>query len=176
MFLNVPAREPASCQENPEAFRFYRGVSFSVWSEAALESYRDDLISADAKGLNLLTLKYARMENSIPPLNENPLIDQIVEIEIAWVRELAIRYPNLQSRGRPIDEDGPRGTSIKTYLRGELETYSDNTLALYHRNQMQSLERKENLAEKVLLATVAGAGYGSLEEAENGLVAGGAAV
>ena len=47
MFLNVPAREPASCQENPEAFRFYRGVSFSVWSEAALESYRDDLIRAN---------------------------------------------------------------------------------------------------------------------------------
>ena len=62
MFLNVPAREPATCQENPGAFRFYRGVLFSVWSEPALESYRDDLIRADAKGLNLLTLKYASME------------------------------------------------------------------------------------------------------------------
>ena len=81
MFLNVRAREPASCQENPEAFRFHRGVLFSVWSEAALESYRDDLIRANAEGRNLMTLKYARMENSIPPLNENPLIDRIVEIE-----------------------------------------------------------------------------------------------
>jgi|AntAceMinimDraft_18_1070375.scaffolds.fasta_scaffold115212_2 hypothetical protein len=176
MFLNVPAREPASCQENPGAFRFYRGVSFSVWSEAALESYRDDLIRADAKGLNLLTLKYARMENIISPLSENPLIDQIVEIEIAWTKELAVKYPNLRSRGRPIDEDGPRGTSIKTYLRGELETYSDNTLALYYQNQIQFLERKENLAEKVLLATVIGAGYGSLQEAEDRLFGGGAGV
>ncbi len=167
MFLNVPAREPAPCQENPGAFRFYRGVSFSVWSQAALESYRDDLIRADAKGLNLLTLKYARMENSIPPLNENSLIDQIVEIEIAWAREIAVRYPKLHSRGRPIDEDGPRGTSIKTYLRGELETYSDNTLALYYQNLLRFLERKENLVEKVLLATVAAAGHGSLQEAED---------
>jgi hypothetical protein len=171
MFLNVRAREPASCQENPEAFRFHRGVLFSVWSKAALESYRDDLIRADAEGLNLMTLKYARMENSIPPLSENPLIDRIVEIEIAWAKELAAKYPKLHSRGRPIDEDGPRGTSIKTYLRGELETYSDNTLALYHQNQIQFLERKENLAEKVLLATVVGAGYGSLQEAEDRLLA-----
>ena len=169
MFLNVRAREPVSCQENPEAFRFHRGVLFSVWSEAALESYRDDLIRADAKGLNLLTLKYARMENSIPLLSENPLIDQIVEIEIAWAKELAAKYPKLHSRGRPIDEDGPRGTSIKTYLRGELETYSDNTLALYFQNQTQALEQKKNLAEKVQLATAAGAGYGSLQEAEESL-------
>ena len=176
MFLNVPAREPASCQENPGAFRFHRGVSFSVWSEAALESYRDDLIRADAKGRNLLTLKYARMENSIPPLSENPLIDQIVEIEIAWAKELAAKYPNLNSRGRPIDEDGPRGTSMKTYLRGELETYSDNTLALYYQNLIQFLERKENLVEKVLLATVANTGYGSLQEAEDRLFGGGTGV
>jgi len=167
-------RHPA--RRTPGAFRFYRGVSFSVWSEAALESYRDDLIRADAKGLNLLTLKYARMENSISPLSENPLIDQIVEIEIAWTKELAVKYPNLRSRGRPIDEDGPRGTSMKTYLRGELETYSDNTLVLYYQNQIQFLERKENLAEKVLLATVIGAGYGSLQEAEDRLSGGGAGV
>ncbi|MBI9085757.1 MAG: DUF4125 family protein [Desulfobacterales bacterium] len=170
MFLNVPARESASCQENPRAFRFYRGVSFSVWSEAALESYLDDLTRADAKGLNLLTLKYARMENSIPPLSENPLIDQIVEIEIAWIKELAAKYPNLHSRGRPIDEGGSMGTSVKTYLRGELETYSDDTLALYYQNQIEFLERKENLPEKVLLATVVGAGYGSLQEAEDRLL------
>ena len=169
MFLNVRAREPASCQEDPEAFKFHRGVLFSVWSKAALESYRDDLVRTNAEGLNLMTLKYARMENSIPPLSENPLIDRIVEIEIAWAKELAAKYPKLHSRGRPIDEDGPGGTSIKTYLRGELETYSDNTLTLYHQNQNQALERKENLAEEVLLATVVGAGYGSLQEAEDGL-------
>ena len=169
MFLNVRAREPVSCQENPEAFRFHRGVLFSVWSEAALESYRDDLVRANVEGLNLMTLKYARMENSIPPLSENPLIDRIVEIEIAWTKELAAKYPKLNSRGRPIDEDGSRGTSVKTYLRGELETYSDNTLALYYQNQTQALEQKENLAEKVLLATAVGAGYESLQEAEDGL-------
>ena len=72
-------------------------------------------------------------------------------------------------RRRPIDEDGSRGTSIKPFLRGELETYSDNTLALYYQNQVQFLERKENLAEKVLLATAVGAGYGSLQEAEESL-------
>ena len=80
MFLNVPSRYPASCQENPDAFRLYRRVQFSVWSQETLQSYLDDLSQAKEKGDNLMTLKYARMENLIPPLNENPIIDRIVQM------------------------------------------------------------------------------------------------
>ena len=39
--------------------------------------------------------------------------------------ESKARLHSILSRGRPLEDDGPRSTSFKTYLRGELETYSD---------------------------------------------------
>jgi hypothetical protein len=169
MFLNVQAREKASCQENPDGFRFYRGATFSVWSKEALASYREDLITAKSEGRNLLTLKYARMENLIPVLNDNELIDKIVDITIGWLKEMARKYPNIQSRGRSIEEDGSNSTSTKTYLRCELETYSSKTLEHYYHNLQDFLGRGENLSEKICLAMVSGSGFGSLQEAEDSL-------
>ncbi len=88
MFLTVPSRYPASCQKAPDAFRLHRGAQFSVWSEETLQSYLDDLLEAKEKGQNLMTLKYARMENLIPPLNVNPIIDMIVQMETEAQREM----------------------------------------------------------------------------------------
>ncbi len=166
MFLNVASRGNASCQENPDGFRFYRNAMFVTWPEEALASYLDDVQQAKTEGRNLLTLKYARMEGLIPAENNNPLIDKIVDIEVAWAKEIAVNYPNIQRRGRPIEEDSPHATSTKTYLRGELETYSDRTLELYYKHLQDCLKRKENLLETRCLIMVKGAGYSSLEAAE----------
>jgi len=169
MFLAVQAREKVACQENPEGFKFYRRATFSVWSEDALTSYRNDLIHARERGRNLLTLKYARMEDLIPVINDNELIDDIVDITINWIKEMAGRYPNIHKRGRPIEEDGPGITSTKTYLKSELETYSDNTLKLHHKRLKESMEKGENLSEKVYLEMVKGSGFDSIQAAENHL-------
>ncbi len=169
MFLDVKAREKASCQERPKDFRFYRSCMYSVWSLESLISYRDDLERAGTEDRNLVMLKYARMENQIPPLNNSEFISKIVDIEIAWSKELAQRYPHIHKRGRPIEEDRPQSVSTKTYLQGELETYSEKTLALYHDNLRKSLARGENLALKILEAMAEGAGYASPEEAEEQL-------
>jgi hypothetical protein len=166
MFLSVNARETASCQERPDDFRFYRGCMYSVWSLETLLSYRDDLERAGEEGRNLVELKYARMEDLIPPLNDNGLIPKIVAIEIEWTRELARSYPHIHKRGRAIEDDTAQSVSTKTYLQGELETYSDKTLELYYRNLEESLARGDNLALKILGAMAGGAGYSSLEEAE----------
>jgi len=42
-----------------------------MWSKEMLESYFDDLVIAQKKGRNLVTEKYARMDNLIPPNFEN---------------------------------------------------------------------------------------------------------
>lgn len=169
MFLNVASRGNASCQENPDGFKFYRKAMFVTWSEDALASYLDDVQQAKDSGRNLLTLKYARMEGLVPKENDNPLIDRIVDIEIAWAKEIANKYPNIQRRGRPIEEDSPHATSTKTYLRGELETYSGKTLKLYHTHLKACRERNQNLLETRCLIMVKGAGYASLEAAETAL-------
>ena len=166
MFLNVRSRYPVSCQENPEAFRLHRGAQFSVWSDETLESYLKDLLSAKKQGQNMMTLKYARMENLIPPVSLNPVIDKIVDMEVEAQKEMLSRYPNICGRGRPLEEDSPEQTSFKTYLRGELETYSDRTLELLCKDIQQITDRGENWEEHIYSEVVRKLGYHSLDQAE----------
>jgi hypothetical protein len=172
MFLSVRAREPVSCQQNPEGFRVHRAAQFSVWSDETLASYREDLERAVEQGRNLMTLKYARMEDLIPELHDDilvhNLIDQIVNIEVGWQEELVVSYPYLMKRGRPLDEgeEGLQTTSFVKYLRGELETYSAETLANLYRDLSESREKNQNLAVKVYETLVKSHGWVSIEEAE----------
>jgi len=172
MFLSVPARYPTTCQSDPEGFRNSRSAQFAAWSDEALACYQEDLKTAVEEGRNLMTLKYARMENLVPSLHDDPLvenlIDQIVKAELEWQRELEGRFPNLIGRGRPLEDGGDaRGfTSFVTYLRGELETYSENTLARLYRDVMEAKGRGENLTEAVYREMVRNLGYRSIEDAE----------
>lgn len=169
MFLNVRSRYPASCQENPDGFRFHRRTQFSVWSEETLRSYLDDLLKAKEQGHNLMTLKYARMENLIPALNVNPLIDVIVQMQLEAQREMVSRYPNILGQGRPLEDDSPGATSFKTYLRGELETYSDRTIRLLQRDIQHIKDRGENWAQQLYSNLARNLGYKSLDELEEAM-------
>jgi hypothetical protein len=168
MFLSVPADGEYSCQQNPDSFRLHRRAQFSIWSKDTLESYLQDLLRAEAEGVNLMTIKYARMDSRIPRTNFNPLIEMIVAIQYRWQQEIFARYPNLMGGARPLSssEDSAYRTSFETYLRGELESYSDNTLALLHRD-LNDLNRSGiNGSERVYAYLVKELGHDSLEEAE----------
>ncbi len=156
MFERVRTSEPSLCQERPEAFRSMRAMTHSVLSEETLRSYLADLERAAAEGRNLMTLKYARMGGQIPPLKDNPLIAEIVRIESRWMKELAERYPHV-IRGGP---------DFENYLACELETYSDETIALYHRDVSQAVAEGRNLAEERYNWLFSRIGYGSIAEAE----------
>ena len=62
------------------------------------------------------------------------MIEKIIAINLKWKVEIADQYPNLTERGRVIysKEDTCNFTSFETYLRGELRTYSPNTIQLYY--------------------------------------------
>ena len=78
MFLAVPnADGPSTCQERPQTFRLMRWMSLSVHDDSTLTSYLNDLKQAGMQGRNLMVEKYARMEDSLPPLTDNPLVDVI---------------------------------------------------------------------------------------------------
>ncbi|MDY6918203.1 MAG: DUF4125 family protein [Chloroflexota bacterium] len=166
MFQRVPTVSPTVCQESEGGFRLVRGSGFETWSEATLESYRDDLLRAMGEGRNLLTEKYARMDDLIPCLNFNPLIDDIIKIESEWQSEARSKYPRILGGGEACQAEG-----FETYLRGELETYSDQTLDLYYRDISQGLREGRNLAEERYLKMSLKLGYSSLEEHENALKA-----
>ena len=110
--------------------------------------------------MNLMTQKYARMDNLIQKLNSNPLIDTIVEYQCAWQRSMIKKYPGIMSGGRPLSsaEDSAFMTSFETYLRGELETYSDATLELLSIDILDKNAKGISMAEE--LYYISGKGHG----------------
>jgi len=186
MFHNVPnIGGTAACQEDMKTFEIMRFSQAMSWPEAALESYIDDLTEAEKNGRNLLTEKYARMmkstspleyaqiEHLLPPLDPEvpPMIDKSVKIVLSWEEELAEKYPYLLARGRPIhsSDDTPSVTSIETYLRGELATYSPRTLELYYENVLKQKSENINGSEVTLANTMKRYGFNSLTEANEKL-------
>lgn len=166
MFMSVSSHESPSIQYQPDEFRHIRASIYEFWSEETLASYLKDLVAAKAEGRNLFTEKYARMDNLIPPLSNDPLIDKIVAVELKWQEEIQQKYPVIyQQVGRSMDSSAGE-CDFTTYIRCELETLSHNTLELYYENLKKVQARGENLAEKSLEQLVHKSGYSSLEQAE----------
>lgn len=124
MFEKTPNEGgPADCQQRPETFRLMRRMAHMAHDLPFLRSYLNDLRIAEMDGRNFMIEKYARMDNRIPPLQENPLLDEIAEREAAFLTEAAQKYPGLVR----MDANG----MFKRYLRCELETLSEESLNLY---------------------------------------------
>lgn len=158
---------PAPCQSAPDTFKNIRASIFETWSPGMLASYLEDLKKAVDEGRNLLTEKYARMDNLIPPLSGNSLIDRIVEIETGWQEQARKKYPAIYSRVGRGTGAANDGSNFSIYLRSELETYSGKTLRLYYERIRRALDEGENLALLSLEMLVKKGGFKNLEHAEN---------
>ena len=173
----------ASCQGNWPMFHQMRASQFMTWPEDLLRSYLDDLDEANRVGRNLVTEKYARMmastapdeyreriEPFIPRLCDERVARQerVIAVQVAWARDFRGRYPKLGAAMRVLTtaEDTPEDTSFETYLRGELGTYSDRTMALYEAMVEDLQAAGRNLTEQTVANTVRLGGFADLEEAE----------
>jgi hypothetical protein len=172
MFLTVPVLEKTGCQEHPDNFRMTRKAQFITWSEQTLNSYLNDLTTAEQDNRNLMTHKYARMDDLVPRENNDPLIDRIVKVQYAWQTEMMNKYPALMGRARPLgsSSDTPFQTSFETYLRAELETYSHRTIAALYEDIALKQENRKNMTEELYDYMIKDLGYESLEEAEESAI------
>jgi hypothetical protein len=188
MFQGVPnIGGTAPCQEERQTFEIMRVSQAASWSEAALESYLDDLTEAQQQGRNLMTEKYARMmkstspaeyahiEHLVPPISSEALllVEKIAVIVLDWEEELFRKYPLVLRQGRPIHSvsDTLFVTSLETYLKGELATYSPKTLKLYYEYLVKEQSENINGSEITLAQTIKQYGFHSLEEANEKLKA-----
>lgn len=176
----------ASCQDNFETFRIMRKSQFLAWDVATLTGYYADLCTAARLGRNLVQEKYARMMAStapaeyaafahqLPPLStwQQRAIEMIIETQLVWREAFATQYPRLSGQARLIRtaEDSAYGTSFETYLRGELGTYSEDTLKAYQRMIEDYLQEDRNLTTVTMEHTAKLYGYAGLGEAESKLV------
>lgn len=175
----------ADCQDDFETFSIMRKSQYYTWSSEMLKSYIHDFRVANDNGWNLIMEKYARMmestspgryqklKDSLPELQETQkeIIEEIVKIQVGWMEDFAGQYPKTAGRARSIHttDDTPYNTSYETYLRGELSTYSDQTLELYGRFIARLCMEKKNLAEMTMANSAFMYGYSSLEELEEQL-------
>lgn len=172
----------AACQDDRETFFLMRASQLMAWSADMQESYLSDLRDAARVGRNPLSEKYgytmertspaefAQIKTYLPPRDpeKDRLIDGICAAHVAWLEALAVRYPYLTGRGRPIrrEADSIAATSFETYLWGELATYSLETIRRYAEYVVCLQSEGGNLNEMVLQNTAAQYGDTSLDEAE----------
>ena len=150
----------ADCQDNREDFIIMRKSQWETFNEETLLSYLEDLNSKN----NPLFQKYAQMMKYNSPEEyekikdilekasdeKTDLVNKIMFIYMEWEKEFFERYPIFSSMGRPLysSEDDNIETSIETYLRGELLSYSEKTLSLYLDYVIDNKEKNINLAIK----------------------------
>lgn len=173
----------ADCQDDWPTFHQMRLSQFLTWPQALLDSYAQDLEAASRSGRNLLTEKYGRMMAStepdhyaahiapaLPHLSAPRVADQerIIARQVAWAADFMAEFPRLGAGMRRLRtaQDTVEETSFETYLRGELGTYSDATLALYGALVDQFAASGRNLTRETVGYTVVMAGRESLADAE----------
>lgn len=175
----------ADCQDDWNTFSIMRKSQYYTWTEEMLKSYIGDFHRANDRGWNLITEKYGRMmestapqryaqiKDSFPEIPEvkKEIIEEIVKIQVEWMEDFAKEYPKSAGNARSIhtSEDTPFNTSYETYLRGELSTYSDETLDLYGRFIAGLCRKNKNLAKMTMENTAFLYGYTSLEDLEEKL-------
>ena len=183
MFSNTSnIQGTASCQEDYRTFEINRYAQAISWSQDVLESYLNDLCEAKKNKRNLMAEKYARMMQTtapreyekiahlFPPLDPELqlLVEKITAIFLDWEIHLRAKYVNLANRSRPLysSSDNSYTTSLETYLRGELTTYSLKTLKLYYSYAVRLNADNLNGAELILENMLKCYGFKSLQEAE----------
>lgn len=184
MFTNVHNEGGrASCQDNRPTFEIMRRSQMTVWSQAALESYLNDLTCAKNEGRNLLTEKYGYMMKDTAPeayegikeflpklsAEKRELVEALTKMQTVWMEAFHQEYPYFGNQGRPVwqkDAVSPDETSIEAYARGELSTYSVRTLYCL-KEQFERLEKEEKNPGKMIMdATARAYGYRNCEHAE----------
>ena len=174
--------DKAPCQEDKDTFAGMRRGQFESWSADAVDAYRKDVLEAKASGRNIVMEKYIFMMKSTMPkqyeqvakLVQEPdpeksaIVEQITSKLVEQTVDLFQKYPYVAGMGRPLrsTEDDWSNTSLETYQRGELCTYSMETLEALRRHLLALEEQGVSLAKQILENSVKYYGYKTLEEAE----------
>lgn len=147
-----------------------------------LDSYLEDVQQAKAAGRNIAAEKYIHMmkvtdprgyehfSSTLPAYDDahDALVTEVGDLMFSQSKKLHEDYPVLTGFGRPLVEDRayPGVTSVDTYQRGELATYSTKTLEAFKEHLLDLESQGVSLAERIQEESMRFYGFANLEEAE----------
>ena len=184
MFHSVnEGAELAWCQNDYKTFDGMRRGQYEAWDEETCRSYLVDITFAAAEGRNLAEEKYIYMMRSTAPeefallsgrvrpidCETNTLAEEITAKLIAQTAVLREQYPCVSATGRPLrsEADTENVTSVETYQRSELLTYSPKTLRALQ-NHLIACERDGvSLAKEIQQNSLKTYGFQTIDEAES---------
>lgn len=139
-FKSMNTEEPVPENTLPALCRM-RWMTYSCLSETTLQLWLRDLEAAKAEQRNTMIEKYALIDDLIPAIQDSPLIPKIVGQEVAWMEEIAQKYPKTVQ-----GHEGNRDL-FKKYMLCELQSWSPEALLAYWDDILAAVEAGENLAE-----------------------------
>lgn len=175
------ADERPSCQDDYNGFQIMRRSQFDVWDYRTLVLYSNDLAAALREDRNPLTEKYAYMMEYTSPEEYDAIKDRlpvitpekeyyvrtILSFTLAQTEEFFKMYPGFARHSRPLYKcDDSYAVSIETYTRGELSTYSVETLQSLWRHMQLLSNTEQSYVILIYRRTAEYYGYPNIQEAE----------
>ena len=166
MFTNTNnIGQRSSCQDQKGNFIASRAAYWNMFDNAVLSSYLNDLSNAKSKKINLAAQKYGYMMESTDPTyfetikhlllkvseNKAKLVDSIMLIYMKWEESLISSSLDNKNRVLYKQYDSKYNTSVETYMRGELTSYSEDTLSLILAQFLKNVSNGKNPVKEYLL-------------------------
>ena len=157
------AQKKLECRNNKYMFLLMRLSQWSVYPLNVQTSYLNDIHEALSENRNLLFEKYAyimilsghfiecEIRNILPIVKKEKeeLVNKIIKHHRFWYNSVMEKLPITASTGRPIVYDRMGEIDIYTYLKGELFTYSMNTLKNILETENMMMTQNKNLVIEV---------------------------
>ena len=155
----------SSCQDQKGNFIASRAAYWNMFDEQVLSSYLNDLSNAKSNKINLAAQKYGYMMEStdpyyfktikhllVPVSNKKlKLVDSIMLIYMKWEESLISSSLDNKNRVLYKQYDSKYNTSVETYMKGELTSYSEETLSLILAQFLKNVSDGENPFKNYLL-------------------------
>lgn len=156
-FAAMKTEEPVPENTLP-ALRRMRWMTYSVLSEKTLSLLLRDLEQAKKAGRNTMIEKYALLEDQIPMLQNNSIIEAIAAQEEDWMEQVAEKYPHT------LQGHVGNKTLFKRYMMCELQSWNPDTISSYWEDIQNALKAGYNLAEIRYDNLYCSLGKGTLKE------------
>ena len=155
----------SSCQDQKGNFIASRAAYWNMFDEQVLSSYLKDLSNAKSNKINLAAQKYGYMMEStdpdyfrtikhlLVPVSDKKLklVDSIMLIYMKWEESLISSSLDNKNRVLYKQYDSKYNTSVETYMKGELTSYSEETLSLILAQFLKNVSDGENPVKNYLL-------------------------